>query len=738
MSQLLTRTARLVPVAKRAKPFPSFATAYDYEPEPSDGRVFGNLFVVIEVLTARRQAEELADLIIKTIGEAYYNSSPQDEPEPTAETDPDTRAETSEDTTESKGQPVNVKVKSDQAPNQPSFDAYQQFEFAVKTLNQQLADYTDQGNAGWVGRISAVIAVQIDDQLHITQTGSASGYLYRGSLASHITEDMGGAQPQRPISTFSNIASGSLQAEDRILLSTPALFHHVNTTELPEIVTNHSPESAVQRLSEIINQNPNADRVAALVIEVATAEALASRPGATSELPDVATVGKADTMLEAAKGVAVPAATRAAEVGRKLASGGKQNILPKVKDLGKLAAKHGSHYGGKAFQWTKATAQHPTRRLYLAGAVGLVVIISAAGLYRNLQTDASTVLVKRYQTDYAAVADAELKIKAGDKTGARQELQTAQADLEKLAALPQRSLLEKRLAASPHDEAQPTTVAALQSQASSLLDQLDGIATVAASPATSFDSLKNAKPGHFAIAGGKAVFVDNGNDSIYVYDTSTGNLRSTVASPSGVGKVLEVVPVADGTGVYLLTDEPGVWLYRLDNDSLARQTVSFGDWVASKQIAAYAGNVYLMQNDGKQVWRHARTVGGFSGKTAYFTADSGTGGATAMTVDGNVYLAGSFGFKRFTSGKADSSISLPSELNNPTELESIQNGDVIVVVDPDKGRLGLVHSTPGGIGLDSQIKLSGSTKFSEVHFDSKTGKFYALSDGKLIKFDVPK
>src|ERR1700683_2900110 len=108
MSDLITRTARLVPYAKRPKHVPSFVTAYSYEPLPDEaGADLGNLVVVMKVLVSGRASEEVADLIIETIGDQYYNQPRENR------------------------------------------DALNQFELAVKALNHELSDYVNKGNAAW-------------------------------------------------------------------------------------------------------------------------------------------------------------------------------------------------------------------------------------------------------------------------------------------------------------------------------------------------------------------------------------------------------------------------------------------------------------------------------------------------------------------------------------------------------------------------------------------------------------
>src|SRR5215469_10810075 len=132
VSDLITRTAKLVPYVKRPKQAPSYVTAYSYEPLPTEpGAGLGNLYVVLEVLITGRASEEVADLVLETIGDQYYNQS------------------------------------------DPNDNPLERFEGAIKATNHELAEHVNRGNAAWIGKLSAVVAIHADGELHVSQTGSA-------------------------------------------------------------------------------------------------------------------------------------------------------------------------------------------------------------------------------------------------------------------------------------------------------------------------------------------------------------------------------------------------------------------------------------------------------------------------------------------------------------------------------------------------------------------------------------
>lgn len=696
MSQLITRTARLLPYAKRAKAMPSFATAYDYEPDAIDAPVLGSLFIVIEVLTATKQAEEVADLIIKTVGEAYYNLPAEDE------------------------------------TNEPKLaDAYTRFERAVRAVNHQLSDYTNQGNAGWVGRLSSVVAVHAGDQIHITQTGSASGYLYRHGTASHMTEDMTGRGPHRPASTFNSIASGHLEPQDHLLLATPALFHQINKSQLENIIADSSPQMAVSKLSELISDTPNADRVAALLVEVTTPDALAQQRGADPvEEPDTVKVGQPESPLAGMKEAAAPAVAKGLTKARK-ASGqaifhAKHTILPKAREL-----------SGQGLQRAKKIIKNRQHRskLYIAAALGAVLIAGFA--YSSLSTGAIDNLVKRYDADYAQVQTAKEQLAAGNRVGARQTLEIAQKDLNNLGGLAQAKLLEQRLQKRAHPEDDPASVSGLKAEIAALIDQIDGLVTVAPQDLADFDSIKNAKITFMDIVAGK-VYLSEATGSVYIYDPASDQIVTGASNPNGVGKVVATTASSAGDGIYLLTEEPAVWFFKADSNQLTRQTISPGEWPKGKSLASYNNNLYILAADSTQIYRHLKTVGGFGARGNYLSGDGAAllGNSTSLTIDGLVYTAGVGGLKRFNGGKLEKGLSLPEPLSHPVSIDSLANGDLLLITDSQSGRVGLIDAS-ADLAINKQIKLSGNPKLHIARYDAKTRQVIALSDGKLIKFSLP-
>ncbi|MBW3538054.1 hypothetical protein KY386_01005 [Candidatus Parcubacteria bacterium] len=688
--ELVARTAKLVPYPKRTKTVPSFATSYHYEPEgPGEESALGGLYVAIEVLTGRKQAEAVADLVIETMGEHYYNSS------------------------------------------QPADGAavLERFEAAVKATNQELASFTQAGHAGWVGRMSAVIAVLSGSQLHITQAGSAEAYLYRAGAASCITAGLQPKEPHRPGGTFANIASGSLQPQDRILLATPALFHHIPKNQLKTLIHDNTANAAVQKLSVLVKQLEDADRAAALVIEVTTPQLLAlqARPAE----PQEAYVGQPSTPLAAAKEAAAPVLSSVVantkRLGQKGAAYGQSTLLPKTKQLTLKAAKHA---GG-------VLRRRRGRQLALLASV---LLMATLGWYTHASRQAAGVeaLAKRYDAVFMQQQKAQQALAAGDKTGSRAALVAAAQDLQELAASGRRKALDRALTKRPHPENDPASVQQLQAQITAAIDRIDGLQKVEPAVVTRLDALGEAKPTHFELLGSNVILVDGQKGSIHRYNLPAAKLTPAVAARADIGRVVATTLASSGDGVYLLTAEPAVWLYRAENNSLKRQSISFGQWPKGKAIASYGGNLYILAEDGSQVYKHIPTAGGFAAKSSYFpgAAAAGLGGATSLAIDGAVYIGGGkAGLRRYIAGQLDQTArDLPEPLAQPAQIQSTADGTRLLTLNGDGTRVALLAAGDTRLNFIRQYELKGAGRLHQVRADTKGTAVYALTDGKLLKF----
>lgn len=686
MSSLVTRTAKLTPRRGRLRTAAGLATAYTYEPESPEAHGLGGLYVVIEVVIPSRPAQIVVDTIIETVGSQYYNWEPT--------------------------KPV---------------PALERFERAVKNTNAALAKLVAEGTAGWLGRISAVITLLEGDELHITQTGSGEAFLYRGNVASHITDSSAKSSP-KPGSTFGSIASGKVQAGDRLLLATPAVVHAVARAELKSLINDNSAGAAVRKLSEQYADQPEADRIAAIVVEITTADLLAVAP--RDDEPETAFVGQGDKPLEVAKAAALPAARKLGEtgktVGQKVVSETSTRLLPRLKAslaLGFSAITHD----------VKNAAGR--RRLAMAATVIVVVLAAFAGWQHQQSSTANA--VKEYSAAYSFYTKGLDAQQSGDKPAARGDYQKAQKNLEKLAKSANLTKLDASLAKRDHSAEDPASVNKLLAAISDRLDELDGLVRLDGTVVADLARFKNTKPAQVVAAGGKLIVIDANNDSaVYLVDPKSKQVAST-EKPDDVGKIIAATVSGNDDGAYIITSEPAVWFIKSLDGSFTRQDISFGDWPKAKSIASYASNLYVLSADGNTVTKHVRTAAGFAAGADYFKDPSLVGGATAIAVDGSIYLGGgSTGLVRYLSGALDAKASgTPDSLAHPSVLQSLAT-PVLFAFDGTSHRAGLFNNLEKSISFNKQLSFKqGEMQAAAAAADGTA--IYAAIGSKIFTAALP-
>jgi len=262
--KLIARTAKLLSEAKRSRRHQGIAVAYEHIPNDIDERNHGAIYAVVNINAPAGSAEEIGELIIDTFHGEFYQDLGRD--------------------------PITS------------------FEAALARVNEELAEVTHQGNIAWLNNLHAVLAVISGDQIHMTQTGKAEAYMYRGGRSSHITHDLSGDNVN-PLRTFINIASGELVEGDKIAIVTPGVFFHVSKDELQKYVQEFQPKVAISHLADLLEENngevhPNS----ILILEAITPEAASEET--ITELDDEVWITEAPKPVQTALEKSAPFAKK--------------------------------------------------------------------------------------------------------------------------------------------------------------------------------------------------------------------------------------------------------------------------------------------------------------------------------------------------------------------------------------------------------------------------------------------
>ena len=99
------------------------------------------------------------------------------------------------------------------------------FEASLHKINLALAELVKHGNIAWLGKFHGVIGILEKNNIHFSATGEAKILLLRDRQLSEISAGLASEESSiHPIKTFSEVSSGRLMADDKIILTSPELF----------------------------------------------------------------------------------------------------------------------------------------------------------------------------------------------------------------------------------------------------------------------------------------------------------------------------------------------------------------------------------------------------------------------------------------------------------------------------------------------------------------------------------
>lgn len=114
----------------------------------------------------------------------------------------------------------------------PRRDAIESFEASLNKINLGLAELTKEGNTEWIGTLDAVLCSIERNNLHFSVAGKAKALLFRDGRLSDVSAGLADEDPEHPMKTFIDVASGKVSPGDRIIITTPEIFSTLSESEL--------------------------------------------------------------------------------------------------------------------------------------------------------------------------------------------------------------------------------------------------------------------------------------------------------------------------------------------------------------------------------------------------------------------------------------------------------------------------------------------------------------------------
>lgn len=139
----------------------------------------------------------------------------------------------------------------------PNKEVYERFEETLKEINLLLKNLKEKNVDQTFCRINAIIAIQDDQNLHLTQSGEAETYLIRNNKLTVISEGLS-LRKNEESDIFMNIASGEIAMSDTLVFTSHRLLRYLTAQQIADIFKNNIPEA----LAEINNTTQDANSLA--------------------------------------------------------------------------------------------------------------------------------------------------------------------------------------------------------------------------------------------------------------------------------------------------------------------------------------------------------------------------------------------------------------------------------------------------------------------------------------------
>lgn len=671
------------------------------------------------------------------------------------------------------------------------------FEHALTVINQTLADLAADGQHEWVGNLNAVLAVINENALHVSHVGSAEAYLVRGHAITHITEGLnsgGGATAK----TFKNVASGTLEVGDRLLVATGEIFSHLSVNDIRRHLYLHHPGKAITKIADQLRDRTAPNRLACVVSELTTIDLISSEPA--SDEPTEIILGAPRRHLETlSRFKPFYNDTPAAELAGKTKKYWEKKVRPsivlatnrakrkvqewKAKRTGTIAPPPPRHAAGTPE--THTATQRSTARSKASGAtakakqslapattkakqllhktglpkskVGQRVSASTRSgikklqttplraqlwgskrvLYRNLIILAAFVLLLSL---YLSIQAAQTKRQENDVRAKIQQIEAKQAKAEE-------EYVAKDLEKAREDLGEAKKMADALSSESVLKSEISRIQALVAS---SFDRINNIvsvpdQPATDLSTTGisnPAVLALSGN-TIFAFSENAGSAYSSATKDAknvpltGVNGIVSSATSSSGD-VLIYTSKPS--LYQLDPAKLGIKEVGValgGSWEKGVAIDTIQQNVLVLDSAQGQIWRHTRTLSAYNKGDGYFQGKLDLKNAIDIASGAQIYVLRSDGSLQQFVGGAATAFALKAV---PTPNDKLEPKAVAVnfttknIYIADPKNHRVVEFTGAG-DYARQFVVPAFSNLKDIVVDEKANVLYGLAGTKL--FAIP-
>lgn len=576
-------------------------------------------------------------------------------------------------------------------------DPYARFEVALKAVNETIQGFEEKRVSKKAGQLNIIIAALSDTDLLLSSTGDSEAYLIRRRHVSVISD---GLATNKKGELFTNIASGTLDHGDYVLLATTRVLRYLTKGDIGKIFASGDVDDCLEELKDFLSTEV-LERIGMLGIHAQEEHRV---------------------LEEVEKKVIAGGKEAASKVGSMLSKKSKV-LLPKVLSVA------GSFFADQfqnlkeTFYRSEQVRRHGRDKILYALIAAIVILVVGIYFVRT-----RGVRMQQLEELQALLSGVETQIANAETQG----LIDKKRAMELLADAEQKSL-------------QVLNSGYLRAKASQFLDQIQ----------KKRDEFDNA----FHITEAKVVAdLSEKRSSVsvlgllplgdrffaYEYNALYEVVLTKLHDPltiDGQEVVITGAPFADQNSLIFLTRTNKVIEYRDGRFSLVGTQDNV--WKGGDAVSSWGSRLYFLDPKGNQVWKYRKLRDGYSNAEPYFTDTTNIDikNAIAMAIDSGIYVAMQDGkIERYYTGKSvDLKIRKEpfTPLRHPAKL--FTDGDVpaLYVLEPDTRRVVVLNKDlkTGDLVYSHQYIFDNLTDLRDLFYDKGSGKLYVADATKVYEVE---
>lgn len=669
------------------------------------------------------------------------------------------------------------KIVSDNLKNNLISNGKFNLENALREINEELGALANKGESDWIGNLNALIGyVEENRDLHLSMAGNILGYMIRSGKVVTLTEGLNSDDPTNPLKTFENITSGKLSAGDQIILANISFYDYLSVDRMRRLLIEYSSKATAKEAHRLLRKS-RAKEVSAAIFDILVEDEKVN----DEDLKEFYWVEQAiDTsfnkFLRAAKPVAQKALIKTKECSKKAYEAGKskardvsknwrENYGPKTQELiyksGKkisIKAKNFSRHeikdlseqtnNLKVKSYNKKTKNNDfghkivvflvafwnlikpifkkENRRYLYISIALILII--AGYFKVRANNQN-----RDQLSSEHAIEDTLNQANDLFTQAKEDMTLGRSGGEDIL-LDALSMTEEVLADN-EDYQKAIDIRKL------ILDEVDDI--TATIRVWEIEPIFEINGGIVkSILVGEVIYSVTSEGRIYSTDTreNTSSLIASVDADSG--KVLDMAFSDSADKIFVYKENQKVFALDIITETISEVNISSEGSTFENGVAfdSYVTNLYLLDPDSGEVWKHTSSDGVFNDGTAYLdTTKTSIEDSVDLAIDGNIFiLMRNAAVKKFVRGSFDQDFALgavPSPYENiesPTQIFSDADTNYIFILDTAKSRI-LKFEKNGAYANQYAFE---SINVEEILINPRVQKLWVRSSNKYYELSM--